>query len=285
MSDDIARDELVVDKPGAEDVRLYSVTTILKAASGNEGLVYWAAEETAKAAVSSMKTLHAIIEEQGEDAAVEWLKGARFRAPKGQRTATELGSAVHAWCEEYALTGQRPPCDDELKPFCDQFDKWAQDFQPEYLAAEMTVFHPDYGYAGTLDAVLALQKVPLVTDYKVSRKTKTGAGKDTTPFPTVAEQLAAYRNAQFAAAWRPRRFEVFRRRYYALGPDERALAVPVPNVEGGLCIHITPEWCRAFPVACGPEIFEAFCYSIEAARWDIETSKRVFGEPLVPVAA
>ena len=76
-----------------------------------------------------------------------------------------------------------------------------------------------------------------------------------------------------------------RRRYYLLGPQERELAVPVPPVDGGVVIHITPEHCIAYPVKCDVEVHEAFLYVLEAARWLFEVSKHVIGEPLVPVRA
>ena len=59
------------------------------------------------------------------------------------------------------------------------------------------------------------------------------------------------------------------------------MAVPVPEVDGGLCIHVTPMHCHAYPVACGPAVHEAFLYCLEAARWSFETSKAVIGPRLV----
>ena len=83
--------------------------------------------------------------------------------------------------------------------------------------------------------------------------------------------------------WRPRRLEKFRRRYYLLGPDEQAIAQPVPEVDTGLVIHITPEACEAFPIACGEDVFEAYLAVQDAARWAFQTSRTVMGAPLVPV--
>jgi hypothetical protein len=85
-----------------------------------------------------------------------------------------------------------------------------------------------------------------------------------------------------AAVWRPRRMEQYRRRYYLLGQAEREMAVPVPEVDTGLVIHITPDHCDAYPVECGPDIFEAFLFVQEAARWSFQTSKTVIGRPLEP---
>lgn len=273
-----------VQKPGDDDLRMWSVTTLIGCLD-KPALIYWSAEETAKAAVKSMKSVAAMVDEQGPDAAVEWLKGARFRRPRGQRTAAELGTAVHAACEEYVITGQRPDVDDEVAPFLAQFDAWCDEFQPDYQAAEVTVFSPTYGYAGTCDAFLTIDGVRFIADYKTTRKSFDGKGNPTGPYPEVALQLAAYRWSELAAVWRPRRFEKYRRRYYLLSPEERALAAPVPEVDTGLVIHLTPEHCHAYPVDCGEGVFDSFLAVIDAARWSFDLSKAAIGQPLVKGAA
>ena len=123
-----------------------------------------------------------------------------------------------------------------------------------------------------------------IADYKTSKKSTDAKGKATGPYPEVALQLAAYRYAEMAAVWRPRRMEQFRRRYYLLGEAEKAMAVPVPEVDAGLVIHITPEHCDAYPVDCDQSVHRAFLFVLEAARWQFQTSKTVIGLPLQPVA-
>lgn len=267
-------------KPTPEDLRLWSVTTLIGALD-KPALIYWSAEQTALAAVEHHDAWRGIEESSGTAEAVKWLTGARFRTPRGQRTAADLGTAVHAACEEYALTGRRPEVDAEVSPFLDQFDKWLHEFQPEYQATEVAIYHPGYGYAGTCDCFLTIDGVRFIGDYKSTRKATDKQGRPAPAYPEVALQLAAYRHGEAAAVWRPRRYEQFRRRYYLLSPEERAAAVPVPEVEHGLCIKITPESCIAYPVECGPEIFESFLYVLEAARWQQELSKSVIGAPLV----
>lgn len=271
-----------VDLKDAEpdDLRLWSVTTVIGALD-KPALVYWSAEQTALAAVAAVKSLPQRIEEDGETETVKWLTGARFRRPRGQRSATELGTAVHEACEEYALTGVRPNVDAEVAPFLDQFDRWLDRFQPSYQATEVCVYHPTYGYAGTADAFLTIDGTRFLADYKTSRNTLDGKGNLRTPYPEqVGLQLAAYAGAELAAVWRPRRMEKFRRRYYLLSESERAQAVPVPTVDAGLAIQITPESCEAYPINISEPVFEAFLHVQEAARWVNETSKKVMGPAL-----
>jgi len=245
-----------IKKPADDDQRLWSITTIIGVLD-KPALVYWSATETAKAAVADADAWQAIAKSSGVDEAVEWLSKARFRTPQGQRTAAQLGTDVHKVCEEYALTGVRPDVDDEVRPFLEQFDRWLDAAQPSFQATEVVVYHPEYGYAGQADVFL------------------------TVPYPEVALQLAAARHAEMAAVWRPRRFESFRRRYYALSQAEKSMAVAVPEVDGSACLHITPEHCQLYPVRADEEIFDYFLTTLDAARFVLQDAQTVIGEPVI----
>jgi len=277
--------------PDDTDERYWSVTTILKAVGSNEGLIEWSAKETARAAIRSERTWKAMLDDEGEDAALAWLTKARFTPAKGQRTATKLGSAVHAACELYVVTGLRPELgahlgedygdvDAEVEPYLDSFELFLDRFSPAFTAAEFTVYDTRYRYAGTADGSATIERVHALIDYKTSKDSFDGRGNRKKPWVDVALQMAAYRHAEIAAVWRARRYERYSRRYYLLNTQERELAVPVPPTEGGIVVHLTPQHCDVYPVECGPEVHEAFLYSIEAARWSFQTSKSVLGEPL-----
>ena len=275
-----------------DDVHLWSVTTIIDALD-KPALLYWTGEQAALAAIHSEQTWRGMIADDDpaclhtsarDCPAVKWLRDARFRRPKGMRSATELGELVHKACEAYALTGTKPDVDAEVQPFLDSFDEWLGRFGPSYQATEVAVFHPELGYAGTSDAFLTIDGVRYIADYKSTRNAVDAAGNPTKPYPEQAAlQLAAYRWAKFAAVWRPRRTERMRRRYYLLSPDEIAAAVPVPTVDTGLVIHITPEITEAFPIVCDEAVFEAYLAVQDSARWVLQDSRRVMSAPLVSV--
>lgn len=272
-----------VDKPEKDDTRLFSVTTIL-GTMDKPALLYWAAEQSAKAAVRIASTLAQRVEEEGDDQVIKYLRDARFRPAPGQRTAAEVGTAVHEACEQYAINGQRPEVDPDVAPFLDQFEEWCQRFQPVYEAAEVTVYSPTRGYAGTLDAFLSVGGVKFIADYKSHMKPYDSRGNPSPIYPETALQLAAYGHAEFAAAWRPRRYEQFRRRYYLLGPDELEAKVPVPSFEMGLGISITTEHCIAYPIKVDAEVHDMFLAVLDAARWTLGAgclSKTVIGDALV----
>jgi hypothetical protein len=300
MTTTLGQQALDVDKPATDDIQLWSVTTIIGALD-KPALLYWAAEQTANAAIDNLQTWQAMLEDRGRTETIKWLRDARFRMPKTQLASTTLGTAVHTICETYALTGTKPDRDYTAElvrhhgtPITDidaettligvmlnRFDDWLQRFTPSYQATEVTVYNQEYGYAGTADAFMTIDGVRFIADYKTSREPFDSQGKPRTPYPEqVGLQLAFYRHAPLAAVWRPRRIEKFRRRYYLLGPDERELAVPVPEVDTGLVIEITSEFCEAYPIRCDDEVYRAALYTLECFRWINETSKTVLGTPL-----
>lgn len=298
---DLGQATLDVDKPDEDDITLWSVTTIIGALD-KPALLYWAAEQSASAAVDNVATWQAMLEDRGRGETVKWLRDARFRQPKTALGSASLGTVTHAVCEHYALSGTKPDREfvehlivaeggpqvdvgaeaNVVGTMLNQFDGWLHRFQPSYQATEVCVYSPTYGYAGQSDAFLTIDGVRFIADYKTSREPRDSRGNLKTPYPEqVGLQLAAYRQAEFAAVWRPRRQERFRRRYYLLGPAERELAVPVPAVDTGLVIQISPESCESYPIRCDQPVHTAFLYVLEAFRWMQETSKTVLGDALV----
>lgn len=281
-----------------DDQVFWSVTTVIGALD-KPALLYWSAQMAAEAAIDNEAVWKAMVDDRGRDEAVKWLRDARFRAGKGRLSAADLGTVVHTLGEEWALSGTRPDkhrVADAIKQkaksadvkvegpvvwaMLDRFDEWLQRFQPSYDATEVAVYSPTYGVAGTCDGFLTIEGFRAIVDYKTSREPLDSRGQPKTPYPEVALQLAAYRFSELAAVWRPRRTEKFRRRYYLLSAAERAASVPVPEVDGALCIHITPESCEAYPIRADRKVHQAFLYVLEAARWKFETEKTVIGLPL-----
>lgn len=300
LDERLGQGEVDVDKPADGDLTLWSVTTLIGVLD-KPALLYWAAGETASAAIDDHDVWQAMMR-RGRDEAWKWLRDARFRPQRAQLRATDLGTVFHDCAEKYALTGTRPDragieelirhhggkdvdVRAEAEPVLAmlyQFDRWLQRFTPAYQATEVAVYSPKWGYAGTCDGFITLDGFRAIIDYKTSREPVDSQGKAKTPYPEqVGLQLAAYRHAEFAAVWRPRMYEYYKRRYYALSESERAMAVPVPECDGGICIQVTPESCEAFPIRCDGEVHRAFLNVIEAFRWVNETSKTAMRDPLV----
>lgn len=279
---------------------LWSVTTILSVLD-RPALIPWAVNETAAKVVLKLDTINRRLADEGVESAVQYVKGLRWQTD-GLLTAAQLGTLAHHLFDQQALHGTRLRVEPEMHPdhavngkvldprdirdlnrMVDQFERFCDEFQPQYESTEVVVFHDEYGYAGQVDAFLTIDGVRLICDYKTSRSSYLSDGKERAPYPEVALQLAAYRHARLAAVWRARRYESYKRRYYLLSEAEKAQAIPVPERDGGIAIHISPDRYAVHPVRCDDDIFsDAFLYVLECARWQFETSKGVIGNRMMP---
>jgi len=292
--------EIIEVKREPDDQVMWSVTTILNILAKQDQLVPWAVGITAERVVERMETIRQRMFNENTASAVAYIKGLRWDNG-GKLSDTELGTVAHGLFEHYALTGQRPPVHADLHPkqatdgsvlhaddlrdlarMLEHFDRWLNEFQPQYLATEVVVYHPEMGYAGQADGFATVDGVDVIIDYKTSRKTYDGKGNIRGPYPENALQLAAYRGATKAAVWRARRYSNRGRWYYLLSEAERAMALPVPAVDGGLVIKVTPHHLGVYPVQCGPRQLDAFLYCQEVARWLYNEAKHVIGNAMDP---
>lgn len=292
--------DVVESKREPDDMVMWSVTTILKILAKQDVLVPWAVGVTAERVVANMDRIAWRLENEDVASAVSYIKGLRW-ATGGKLSDTELGTVAHGLFEHYALTGSRPPVRPELHPkngqdgsllvaddvrdlgrMLDHFDRWLNEFQPQYLATEVVVYHPEMGYAGQADGFANVAGSDVIIDYKTSRNTYDSKGNVRGPYDENALQLAAYRWAKKAAVWRARRYSNRGRRYYLLNATERALALPVPEVDGGLIIKVTPDHLGVYPVKCDERQLEAFLYCQEVARWLFNEARHGIGNAMDP---
>ena len=272
--------EIDVKKPETEDVRLWSVTTLLKTLAA-PGLEYWQREMVSKYFISIAKSLPQRIAEEGEEEVIRQGINSPFRKPpRGERSAAQLGTDFHAIAEHVAVYGTYPEYDEELRPFVEQLDRWLQRVSPTFLASEMPCYDVSGGFAGTCDGQMEIGGTKLIFDWKSSRKSFDKQGKKTKCYPESALQLSAYRYSEWAVPVPPRRWTQYGRRYYLFGDAEKDNAVKMPEVDGGIVVHVTPDHCDAYIVKCDETIFERFLFIVEAARWQHEISKTVIGDIL-----
>lgn len=238
--------------------RFISVTTVL----GNVakyGLPAWSAKLTAEAAMTRAEWIAGIAANGIDDChagsfedqcghcwacAISWLSN-RHNEVRDQ--AGSIGTRMHDAAEQHSLFGPGASVDEEVKPFVDGYLRWVDAWKPEFSATEMTVINRDYGYAGTLDAILTLPFAellpdqfkplaggPLVLDYKTSRQMDICKGW----------QVVAYSKAQTI-----------------LLPD--GSEQPMPEIKGGLILHIRPGQVQVRQVHC---TFANFAYFINLLR-------------------
>lgn len=174
------------------------------------------------------------------------------------RLARETGEA---WAEGTDM----PDWPDELLGHMRSFVAFLDDWRPQYLATEATVFNRPQAYGGTLDAIVRILvpiardvflPMPVVLDYKSGRNVH----------PEVAMQLSAYARGQF------------------IGLPDRVTEVPMPPVDQdqGLVLHLTPKGYKLWLVPIGPDVFDAFRYAREVYRWSKFRAPTVLRRQLIP---
>lgn len=263
--------------------RFLSVTTALKVIA-KEALIFWAAKVVAEEAMDSLPTLLKAARirpcEQTGDARCGRCRVCAITDLRGRPTAVrdaaaDLGSTVHAAAERHELTGDWrtgvAETDALIEPFLTQYLAFRTQFRPTYEAAEMTVISRQYGYAGTLDAILSLgwcppKYVDLMGKLCVL-DIKTGKGV----YDEFQLQLAAYKYADAV-----------------LLPDGTEL--PMPETEDTtLVLHLRPGMYQIHPVPVSPGIHGAFLSAFALYRWQVEEGKDAIGRamykpPLTPRA-
>lgn len=119
-------------------------------------------------------------------------------AAEHTRQASEFGTLVHAACEAYGRSAQRPDREhvagiveqmrtdsgafaeersldallDRVAIRLDGYDRFLQDFSPEMLEIEQTVVNHEVGYAGTTDCIVKIGNTVLSGDIKTSKKVR-----------------------------------------------------------------------------------------------------------------
>lgn len=168
-----------------DGTHLMSVTTIIEHGIPKPGLVHWAAIEVARCALDAIPRLARLRGETAREDTYQWLRRA---AERKRDEAADLGSTIHDHLEARVLGAPTPRPTDEQRPFIAAFDRFLDEHQPEFHAAEMVVANPDDGWAGKLDVAMQLPRYGpaiLLGDWKTGRKV----------YDEAALQLSAYRRA------------------------------------------------------------------------------------------
>lgn len=186
-----------------------SITTVLDVL--NQHMEWWEARCAVDAAWDWAHRIVAIKEQGGdwrmERKAKDWMKAA---AERDRDDSAARGDYVHDYAETWALMtiGQATQADvDEHRAQCEangvaaflpHFHQFWEDWQPEVVMPEATVWNHTVGYAGTTDLLCRVnvqgQPVNVVGDYKTKKALfkRNGEPKD--------QDLRDYTGMQLAAA-------------------------------------------------------------------------------------
>lgn len=249
----------------------WSVTTIIDGGLPKKQLVGWAAREVAEFAVANhgvIETMlagvrlvpeidveigprggrketrtytHRISDPDAVAAAVDYLKGSPYRS---RDRKADIGTLVHQYVEAVILGTPMPEVPPDAAAHMAQFDAFVRRFEPEFIAAETTIWNRTEAYAGTLDWIARIGGRTLLVDTKT--------GKDI--YSDVALQLAALGHGEFVLM--------------ADGSEE-----PLPEVEGYAALHLTADGAWLRPVHVTERTWDTFRYVREVFRWDSELSQ------------
>lgn len=211
-------------------------------------LTFWAAKVVAETAVESLSEVVGLALRDPKGA-VDYLKGAPRRSTAG---SAETGTAVHDLFERIAKGEDVGRIHPEYKVYVDHFREFLDEFEPEFLFLEETVWSESVGYAGSFDAMARIDGDLYVLDWKT---TKSGVHEE------VALQLSAYRNAD-----------------YLVRPD--GSRIPMPEIDGGAVLHVRPEGWGLYPVKCDETVFDYFKHLRHVFDWDKDFKGTVIGPPV-----
>lgn len=248
---------------------LWSVTTLIKLGLGTSpALMGWAVKTTAEYAVNN-RAAWAPLADSDPGAAIDVLKEARF---KTSGKAAARGTDLHRAAEALALGELDPDVEPHIVPYVERYREFLDRYEPTFLMSEAPVYNLRHHYAGTTDGIMEIAGRRVIFDIKTTDKTPDARTRP--PYPEVALQLAAYSRAEVVGLLSEKR-EVNYARYYVYDPA--AHHEPMPEVDGAVCIVVSPVDCRVIPVRIDDEVFKVFLHVRECARWDVDVSKRVIG--------
>lgn len=221
-----------VDEALAQGLLVPSVTNVIDVMN-KPYLQTWYAKMAAQEAVEVSKS-HPGLMAQRPWKAVDYLKNA---ATRHTEKAASLGDTVHNIVEALSL-GDNPAVPDEVAGYVDGWHQFVADFSPKFIRAEATCFgfvegHAgELGYAGTTDFIASINGLTVIGDYKTGRSIHTEA----------ALQLSALAHSRFIA------------------DEQHAELSAMPDIDGGVVLHLTANGYVLYPVDIFGEPWETFSH-------------------------
>jgi hypothetical protein len=232
------------------DETFTSVTTLIGRGVPKPALTYWAAKSVAEWVADHYPLIGSVLEED-KPKAIKMMKG----SPWDERdAAADIGTLIHDIAEARVLGLPLPDYEKKHAGFVHSFEMFLDDWKPEYIATEMTVYNRTHRYAGTLDFIAKLPGLGLVLgDYKTSRS---GI------FQETCLQLAAYAHSEFCGM--------------PNGAEE-----PMPSVDTCVALNLRPNGYKLHELVADDSVFRTFLYVMQVAQFT-DTGKELISVPLSP---
>lgn len=232
---------------------LPSVTAALSATdgSGTDGLIGWAARLAREAALDTHDRWHGL----NRNAALNVIEAETdARRSLGRDVGDEVHEAAHAAVLGTLVLAEVP---ERSRPYVQQFLRFLDEYAPEVIAWEETVASIRFRYAGTPDGIVRLRGAGHIADIKTGKSLYSAK---------MSRQLAAYR---FADVILRGPHECQGCLFLEEGHTCTAwVEEPMPQIEGGLIVHLKPTSYALIPVECGEAVLDEFlkCLDLYEAR-------------------
>lgn len=211
------------------DNKIPGVTTIIGDGLPKPALVGWGIKSVAEFAVNNWDDLADLPPTDQ----LKRLKGAPYA---DRDEAARRGTEVHALAESL-VNGGTVDVPTALAGHVEGYARWLEDWQPEPILTETTVYNLTHGYAGSFDLLAQIGDDVWLLDVKTTRSGVYG---------DVAYQLAAYVNAEKFL-------------------DDDGTAHDMLAVDKAGVIHVTATECRLVPVTVDATVFAEFLHIKEVA--------------------
>jgi hypothetical protein len=141
--------------PDGRRRRQPSVTTLLDEICGKGGLVPWSEARGIEGAIHAVRAgLINVHDPASVAAAVQTVRANQLGADAARDKAADRGIDVHYCLETYMRTGSPPAASEfptDRRGYLQALSRWLLKADPEPVAVEELVWHPEDGYAGRLD--------------------------------------------------------------------------------------------------------------------------------------
>jgi hypothetical protein len=226
------------------------VTSIISKVDKSGPLIGWAKGVTADAALDNLDELSTMVGEKGRAVSKAWLTA---HATAESDTAKDLGTRIHLYAEQVAR-GAKPELPAEQMAYVWAYQRFLDDFRPEFKSLERFVCNLAEGYGGTFDFIAMIDGRWTLGDLK------TGKGV----YSEVRLQLAALGRAEF------------------IGMPNDPKQYRMPKIEQYVVLHVRPEaysqGYQLLRVGINDADWQAFLGARDIYRWAEQRPSS--GEPI-----
>lgn len=158
-----------------------SVSEIVGVLDKGEGLLHWVSNQFYQSMEKQIEESKHIAFDR--DVVSGMTQEAMYAWKETRDKSADIGTAIHKYCE----TGKKEKVDNpRYHKAIKAFDEWIKERKVKIIEREKIVYNEEWGYAGTLDALVEIDDTRYIIDYKTSSNV----------YPSHYIQVAGYMMAE-----------------------------------------------------------------------------------------